>query len=467
MAAVDRVPFGIDRVPLRWAAHRPAPSKVNPVGVAPTLTTVVNWSSAPWSTSSTTTRPPADSSPVPSIRDRVTMGPDRPEDQIGDLQVGHHQRSVVDARADSSIEVAATSASNAITPPCTAPNELRRYSRAGSTTRPVAGSSTRMPSASITGPPSPAPVMDHLTGNSEETVPTGAPVRAREDGEGHGGPRHRVGPTVDSDHFGSVVRHLDHQGLDDQGGPTSPQHGRPGLDEGTPGRTQRLNGQVGGGQPVGVQRAQGRRTTHHVHQRGQHPDPDTSIGTQDVGGDRHAHPGPRFGDDLCFHAQVAEEMTGGRSASGVHAAILTTLLTGFFVTAPGRRSLHTGDIDLFRSGRSWLQDRAQHCGLSTVYSVLCPQHCVAAIAPKGRNYAAFRLADFLAVFRFDDRLRRRPRCLVEVSKGRCVDAGLSCSAHHSVLLYRDRRTWHCGSMQILPVSYTSGGVASCQTIGQE
>ena len=74
------------------------------------------------------------------------------------------------------------------------------------------------------------------------------------------------------------------------------------------------------------------------------------------------------------------------------------------------------------------------------------------------RYAAFRLADFFEVFRFDDRLRRRPRCLIEVSKGRCVDAGLSCSAHQSVLLYRDRRTWHCGSMQILPVSYTSGGL---------
>jgi hypothetical protein len=50
------------------------------------------------------------------------------------------------------------------------------------------------------------------------------------------------------------------------------------------------------------------------------------------------------------------------------------------------------------------------------------------------SYAALRLVDFFEVFRFDDRLRRRPRCLIEVSKGRCVDAGLSCNAHHSVLL---------------------------------
>jgi hypothetical protein len=39
------------------------------------------------------------------------------------------------------------------------------------------------------------------------------------------------------------------------------------------------------------------------------------------------------------------------------------------------------------------------------------------------------------VARFDDdRLRRRPRWRVEVSNGRWVEAGLSCSAHHSVLL---------------------------------
>jgi hypothetical protein len=66
-------------------------------------------------------------------------------------------------------------------------------------------------------------------------------------------------------------------------------------------------------------------------------------------------------------------------------------------------------------------------------------------------YAALRLADFFDELRFDDRFRRRPRCRVEVSKGLCVDAGLSCRAHQSVLLYRDNRTSHCGSMQIRSV----------------
>jgi hypothetical protein len=49
--------------------------------------------------------------------------------------------------------------------------------------------------------------------------------------------------------------------------------------------------------------------------------------------------------------------------------------------------------------------------------------------------AAVRLAVALVVARFDDdRLRRRPRWRVEVSNGRWVEAGLSCSAHQSVLL---------------------------------
>jgi hypothetical protein len=74
-------------------------------------------------------------------------------------------------------------------------------------------------------------------------------------------------------------------------------------------------------------------------------------------------------------------------------------------------------------------------------------------------YAAVRLADFFDELRFeDDRLRRRPRWRVEVSKGLWVDAGLSCRAHQSVLLYRESRTSHCGSMQIRPVPYTSGGM---------
>jgi hypothetical protein len=56
-----------------------------------------------------------------------------------------------------------------------------------------------------------------------------------------------------------------------------------------------------------------------------------------------------------------------------------------------------------------------------------------------------------------DRLRLAPRCRVDVSKGRCVEAGLSWRAHQSVLLYLDSRTVHEDSMQTRPVANTSGG----------
>jgi len=52
-----------------------------------------------------------------------------------------------------------------------------------------------------------------------------------------------------------------------------------------------------------------------------------------------------------------------------------------------------------------------------------------------RTQAAVCLDDFFDELRLaDDRLRRRPRWRVEVSKGLWVDAGLSCKAHQSVLL---------------------------------
>ena len=55
--------------------------------------------------------------------------------------------------------------------------------------------------------------------------------------------------------------------------------------------------------------------------------------------------------------------------------------------------------------------------------------------------------------------RRRPRGRIEVSKGRPVAAGLSWSAHQSVLLYRLSRTSHEGSMHTRPVPKDSGGIA--------
>ena len=67
------------------------------------------------------------------------------------------------------------------------------------------------------------------------------------------------------------------------------------------------------------------------------------------------------------------------------------------------------------------------------------------------GYAAVCL-DFAETLRFEDLLRRRPRWRVDVSYGRWLEAGLSCSAHQSVLLYLESRTRHSGSTQIRPAS---------------
>jgi hypothetical protein len=56
-----------------------------------------------------------------------------------------------------------------------------------------------------------------------------------------------------------------------------------------------------------------------------------------------------------------------------------------------------------------------------------------------------------------DRLRLMPRWRVEVSKGLCVEAGLSCTPHQSVLLYLDSCTVQEDSLQVRPDANTSGG----------
>ncbi len=75
-------------------------------------------------------------------------------------------------------------------------------------------------------------------------------------------------------------------------------------------------------------------------------------------------------------------------------------------------------------------------------------------------YAAVRRAVLAEFERFrPEELRRAPRrCRVEVSKGLWVEAGLSCRAHHSVLLYRDSRTPQVVSRQTRPAAKTSGGL---------
>jgi|SRR5580704_10467280 hypothetical protein len=74
------------------------------------------------------------------------------------------------------------------------------------------------------------------------------------------------------------------------------------------------------------------------------------------------------------------------------------------------------------------------------------------------GYAAVRRAGLAMPERFPaDRLRLMPRWRVDVSKGLCVDAGLSCTPHQSVLLYLDSCTLQEDSLQIRPDANTSGG----------
>ena len=174
----------------------------------------------------------------------------------------------------------------------------------------------------MTGRSSPAPAIDHRTGRSAVTSRIGVASRpgstakvidAQATGESApsaSAPSDRRSSTSKTSASTTrVVRpRLTHLG--------------PGLDRRPGGRSQHLQGQVGGGHPVGMQGPQGGGAAHHVDQGGQHPGADPSVGPGDERGHRDPDPGTGLGGDLRLHAQVAEEVAGGRVAAEGHSAFL-------------------------------------------------------------------------------------------------------------------------------------------------
>ena len=123
-------------------------------------------------------------------------------------------------------------------------------------------------------------------------------------------------------HLGAVLAHVDDECLDDHGGVAAAHQLGPGLDLWTHGRPDQLEGEVGGGHPVRPQDPYPQETAHHVHQRGQDPDPCPPVGP----GDERAHPGAGHGTGVGEHlgpeSEITEEVAGWRVAPDGHSAFL-------------------------------------------------------------------------------------------------------------------------------------------------